>query len=85
MIFNWNDGDIQRNIIYFKFDYNNENWLFTTLNEEIALINITKSLHKTYFLNFNEENESYEIDTTLFTCNISIKNKEINIKAKNNA
>ncbi|MCL2566507.1 MAG: hypothetical protein FWE18_00210 [Alphaproteobacteria bacterium] len=83
MIFNWSDRDIQNNIVYFKFDYNGENWLFSTLNKEVALINISKPWHKTYFLEFNPNNELFEIDTTLFSASVSIVNKEINMEYKN--
>ncbi len=85
MIFNWNESHIQQKMVYFNFTYNNKNWLFSTLNNEVLLINTTKDWHKTYFLNYKDKSNLYETDTTLLKCSISIANKEINIEVKNNA
>ncbi|MDR0483795.1 MAG: hypothetical protein LBH40_00755 [Alphaproteobacteria bacterium] len=85
MQYTWNNSHIQANIIYFRFTNNSKNWIFSTLNGDVALIDTTSSFHKTYFMNYNSDTKLLELETPTFKATADIFKKTINIESKNNA
>jgi hypothetical protein len=85
MKFNWSAKHIQNHIVYFKFSFNDKDWLLTSLNNQFSLIDITRPWHKTYKLTLNRSNSTFTKTIYLdnkqkINANVSLQNKTITME-----